>query len=265
MAQQIILFEKNRGDFSETDVVATASQGVGFETFAINRSNLSAWVTTGSVDADNTTFELDFGDLRDIDNIILVLHNFKNYTIQYWNGSAWTNFSTSISVTNNTSDTTRHSFTLVETTKVKLTVTGTMVANADKYLHQFICTKLIGQLNGWPIIKNAIRGRNKQRTKMLSGKESVREQIGFFSCTLEIAVTSDEEDLDLVEDLQDSNDGFLLWLCGGSESQFSSARQGYRLEDIPLVKCANEYKPNFYKGIYSLGLPVTLDLVEVVD
>ena len=56
MSGQIAFFEKNYADLDYANVAATASQGVGTEDFARNRRNDSAWITSGSVDADNTTF-----------------------------------------------------------------------------------------------------------------------------------------------------------------------------------------------------------------
>lgn len=265
MSAQVRFFEKNKADFSDSAVVATASQGVGFEVFALNRSNLSAWVTTGSVDADNTTFTIDFGDLHTIDSVILITHNFKAYTVKYWDGAAYQAFSTPINETTNTKATTFHQFNSVSTTKVQLTITGTQVANEDKYLFQFIVTKEIGQLNSWPVIDSPVISRNKASAKMISGKTSIREQIGFMAWTLSVAILSDSSDLDLIESLYLSNNGFLVWLCGGDEDQFSSKRIGYRLVDLPLMKCLNEYQPKFYEGLYKAGLVINVDLVEVVD
>lgn len=265
MSYQPRFFEKNKADFADSAVVATASQGVGFEYFALNRSNLSAWVTNGSVDADNTTFTIDFGNLHTIDTILLVLMNFKAYTIKYWDGSTYQDFSTAINVSGNSTETKFHQFNSVSTTKIQLTITGTMVANADKFLYQFIVTKQIGQFAGWPVIKNPIRSRNRQSSKMLSGKQSIREQVGFFSCSLMFKILSSSADLDLIESLYNSNEGFLVWLSGGSETQFSSEREGYRLEDLPLMKCSNEYKPEFYNGLYKAGVVISMDLVEVID
>ena len=264
MSGQIRFFEKNKIDISEPNISIAASQGDTYTDFVRNRSNLSAWQTTGSVDADNTTFEIDLVDPRSIDSIILIKHNFKSFTLQYWDGASWVDFSTAINPSTNTAETTFHQFTLVTTTKLKLTILGTIIANADKFLYQFIATEQIGQLNGWPIVKPVI-GRNRQRSKMISGKESVREQIDATQVKLNVNCWSNSADLSIVEELYDSNDGFLVWLSGGDESQFSSVRQGYRLEDLYLMKCIGEYKPAFYKGLYPSGLVIAIDLTEVVD
>jgi hypothetical protein len=265
MGAQIRFFDKNKADFSNISAIATASQGDTYADNVRDRSNNTAWVTTGSVDADNTTFELDFGEIKRIDSILLLKHNFKSYEIQYWDGAAYQDFATAIDETVFADDNSFHQFTAVETQKVLLTIRGTQIVDDEKKLYQFICTEEIGQFNGWPVIKGAKISRNRTRTKMLSGKENIREQVGAFSCSLSVAVTSDSEDLTIIESLHDANEGFLVWLSGGDEAQFSSVRKGYRLEDVYLMKCASELTNEFYKGIYPNGLVVKFDLVEVVD
>lgn len=265
MAQQIRFFEKNKADFSDEAVVLTASQGNDYAERATDRNDATAWMTTGSVDADNTTFEMDFGETKLIDSILLLKHNFKSYEIQYWDGANWVNFGTDIDETNYSADSSFHQFAEIETDAIKLTIRGTQTANEDKYLYHFIATQEIGQFNGWPQIKKPTLSRNRLRTKMLSGKESIREQIGAFSCQLTVTTLRDSEDLDLIETLHYQNQGFLVWLSGGDEAQFSSVRRGYRLEDLYLCKIAGELVNEFYQGIYANGLIVKFDLVEVVD
>jgi len=46
------------------------------------------------------------------------------YTVQYWNGSAFVDFSTPVNVTDNTAPNRTHTFTPVSTTKIRLTVTS---------------------------------------------------------------------------------------------------------------------------------------------
>jgi hypothetical protein len=265
MSGQIIFFEKNKADYSNPNVSATASQGAAYAEYALNRSNNSAWVTTGSVDADNTTFTVDFTDPRLISEILLVKHNFKAYTVQYYDGSNWQNFSPAISETTNTAETNRYSVTEVSAYQIRITITGTQTANQDKYLYQFIATKLIGQLAGWPVIKSPVLSRGRRSTAMLSGKRSITESVGHFECSLAVKEWKSNADLTIVETLYARNEGFLVWLSGGVTSQFSSVRQGYRLEDIFLMKCANEYRPEFVDGIYPRGLAIDMDLIEVVE
>lgn len=265
MSSTIVFADKNKLDISESEVVITASQGNDFTDFMRNRNNTSAWVTSGSVDADNTNIVVDFVNGVDLSLIALCKMNFKSYTIQYWNGSTYVDFSTAINVTLNTQESRSHEFTSVNTTKIRLIITGTMTANEDKFLYQFIATNLIGRLNGSPIIKNPTVSREKLKVKLMSGKTAIKEQVGFFATKLQIKVTSDSDDLDIIEQLYLTNQGFLVWLCGGDESQFSSRRIGYRKEDFFLMKCSDEYTVEWYRGLYMSGQVVDMDLVEVVD
>lgn len=265
MAQQVTFFKKSVCDYSNENVDISATQGNEFISYVLNRSNTSAWVTSGSQDSDNTTITVDFVDPQKFDNVLLVKHNFKAYTIKYWNGSAYTDFSTPVAETNNSAETTRHTFTRVTSSKIQIVVTGTMVADDDKFLYQLIVTELIGQLEYWPEIRKPTVSRNKQKSQTLSGKWSIRENIGSFAVQLALRSWSKENDLDIIEDLYDSTEGFLVWLCGGDEAQFfPRAPQGYRLEDIYLMKCSNEYMPEYSQFIYQMGLKITLDLVEIV-
>lgn len=265
MSAQIRFFDKSKCDFSNTNVTTLASQGDTTSRNVLDRSNNTAWLTTGSVDSDNTTLTIDFVDMFTIDSILLLQHNFKAYTIKYWDGAAYQNFASAISETANTDDNTYYSFTAVATTKIQITITGTMVANADKTLCQVIATAAIGKLNGWPVIKAPVSSRNKKITKMLSGKSNIAANVGGFSVNLTLQVTSDSADLDVIESIFNKSEGVLVWLGGGDESQFSSVRQGYRKEDLYLMLCANEYAPEYYQGIYSCGVNVDMKLIEVTD
>lgn len=265
MGQQVKFYKKNKLDISNEVAVLTASQGNDYVDYVRNRSNESAWVTTGSVDADLTSLEVDFVDERDVDFIFLVKHNFKAYTIQYWNGSSYVDFSTPISETTNTLDVTVHSFTKVSTSKIKLIVQGTMTANQDKFLFQFIATEFIAQFDRYPIIRDPAFDRNLAKTKMLSGKTAVAENVGGFEVTLRLVNTKTAADLAIFESLFFSLDGFLVWLSGGDETQFFTRVKGYRKEDVYLMKCSNDYSPEFVKSLYDFGLDVSMKLVEVVD
>lgn len=262
MSSQIIFFEKNKLDQTFSNVTVTASQGDDFTTFMRNRNNFTAWVTSGSQDSDNTNIECVFDSDVQLTDIILVKHNFDSYTIQYWNGSSYTDFSTAINVSGNTSETTQHNFTQVTTTQIKLIITGTMTPDDDKFLFQFIATDRIGQLEGWPII-NPIDDKNRIVSKMLSGKKRIVENIGGLRCSLTVRNWSSDADLLIVEQLYNSKEGFLVWLGGGQESQFTAIRVGYRLEDIYLMKTSNEYNPAYVSGIYTSGVKMKINLEEI--
>lgn len=271
MGTQIKFFEKNLYDLSRpniditiTDSVAT-NTGESFVDYIRNRKNDSAWITTGSSDVGTTTLTLDMTNEQTITDIILIGHNFKAFTLKY-DDSGWTDFSTPIAETTNAEDFNSYSFTSVTTTKLQLIITGTMVADAEKYLKQFIATTKLGsgQLNGWPEIKAPKHDSNKKITKMLSGKVNVVESVGAFSCRLSVKSWSDDTDLDLVEEIYFNREAVLMSLSGFDEDQFSSVRIGYRREDLYLVRAIDDYTPEFYKNAYKCGLKINMRLQEAI-
>jgi len=263
-AEQIMFFERNKADYSDSNVTATASQGSEYASRVLDRSNATAWQTTGSVDADNTTLTIDMVDEHDVTDIILIKHNFKAFTVKYWNGSSYVDFSTPISQTVNTDSTSHYSFTQVQTTKIQVTITGTQTPNDDKHLYQLIVGNLIGQLTGWPVIKAPKHTKNIKKNVMLSGKTDIVQNVGAFSTQLMVKNWNSDADLDIIETLYSSSEGFLVWLCGGNEDQFSTQRLGYKKEDIYLMKCTDDYSPEYVDGLYKTGLNIKMTLTEVV-
>lgn len=264
MSSQITFFEKNRGDRTNPNVTANASEGFDSAAFALSNTRLNAWVTSGSVDANNTTWSVDYADKRDLSEIILVKHNFRSFKVQWWDGAAYQDFTPAINETSNTSSVNRYSVSQVSTSNVRVTVYGTQTANSEKFLYQFIASSLIGRLNGWPIISNLVYSKNKRDLQVLSGKHVIAQNVGAVSFNLSVKEWKDPADLTIMETLAGSSEGFLVWLCGGDEAQFSSKRLGYRLEDFFLMKVQNEYSPDFAEGGYTRGLKISFDFVEVV-
>jgi len=265
MGQPILFFFKNKADISNPNVTFTASEGNTFAPRVGNRSNRTGWITTGSTDASGTTFEVDLIDARDLTDIILVKQNFKDYTIKKFDGVSFVDFTPAISVTGNTLETKRHEVTKEAIQKILITITATMVADDDKIMSQLILTEKIGQLVGFPEIKKPTISQNRKRNRMLSGKFNINQQVGGFSMDLKWIVNKLTNDLTIIEDLYNKREGFLVWPSGGDEDQFLFQGEGYRLEDIFLMKTANEYRPELRKSLYVTGYRYTTKLVEVVD
>lgn len=266
MAQQIRFFRKSFADFERTYVTATASNSPGQASQVFARSNRTGWGTFGSNDAENTTFTINLGDTPTFDSLLLINHNWKNYKIQYLasDGVTWTDFSPTVNPTTSNESTTLHTVPSTISSGLKATIYGTQVPNAEKFLSQFIVSKSLGQFNSWPIIKDPILGRALQEQGMLSGLSNILQNKGRYSASLIVDCMKNSADLALVETLFQMPEGFLFWPGGGDETQFSSVRMGYRKQDIYLVRCKNEFKPEFYKGAYFSGMAVRMDLVEVI-
>ena len=268
---QIIFFKKSWIDLDQsgtsitvTDAVAT-NTGSAYTSHMTNRNNRSGWMTTGSTDAANTELLIELGENRAITDILLIGHNLKAYTIQYWDGSIYTDFSTAISETTNTEDNTDYNFTSVSSSKIKLIITGCMTADDDKKITQLIISDRLGQLSAYPIIKSPRLSQNRKRLKMLSGKSFVVETVGDFSSKLSVKNWNTDADLSLLENIYFDSQSVLMWPCGGDETQFSHVRQGYRKEDIYLIRPADEWNPEWYDGLYKTGMRISVNFVEVIS
>lgn len=267
---QIKLFNKNIADIDNPNIAITVtdsiavSDGQDIIDFVRNRNNNSAWVTTDSTDAANTTLEIDMADVEFIDTIILVNHNFKSFTIKYWD-TGWVDFSTPINETTNSDLTTEFAFDEVLASKIQIVINGCQEVDADKILKQLIIAKTLRQLDAFPEIKSPKHSRNRAISRMLSGKSNFVSQVGGFTVDLKVKYWKNSDDLEAIEKIYTNRLPVLVWLCGGDEDQFSSKRIGYRKEDLYLMRPSNDYIPEWYNSIYTTGLSITVKLVEVVD
>lgn len=272
MAQQIKFFNKNKLDIDNNSVALTVTDttatndGTTFLNNMRNRNNASGWLTTGSNDAANTTIIFDMTDEQSITDIIIVKHNLKAFTVKYWNGSSYVDFSTPISETTNTEETNYFEFDSVSTSRIQLIITGAQVVDADKVIRQFIATEklLTGEFIGWPLVRRARHSTAKQISKMLSGKINVVESSGAFSFELSVRNWNIDADLSIVEEIFFGRKGVLVSLSGGDDAQFSHKRVGYRKEDLYLVRATNDYTPDWVSGIYTNGIKIKLRLAEAI-
>lgn len=270
MGSAPIFFSRSKMDISLgtalaitiTDSVAS-DNGESFSDLVRNRNNRSGWATTGSTDAANTTFTVTWNDEVSFDNLFLVLMNFKAFTVKYWDGAAYVNFSTAISETNNMTPTKRYTFDEVTTTRIQIIITGTMSTDDDKFMRQLIVCSLYGQFTTQFALDNVVLSQTRKVTQLLSGKSKITRNVGAFQCTFQKKNVSNGSDLTLIEDLYSVVDGFLVWLCGGDESQFRNVRVGYRYEDIFLCDFKTEYNPDWAGGFYMNGIDVKFTILEI--
>lgn len=242
----------------------------------IDKSRDTFWRSVGSSDVTTETLTITFGEVQ-IDRLILQDHNFKGFTVQYWNGSTWTHFANVVGLDGSKANITEtafadttayYEFTAVTTTKIKISVTTAQTTNAEKYLCQAIACSEIGTLTGFPQVKTPKFSRKTRRNEMLSGKVSVAKGAEFFSVKLDFEKypTSLYADLDLAMTLTDRDDPFLVWLCGGRRgaSYFRYATRGFRLKDIYCMQATKDVAPEYYRSTYTNPVGLELQLEEHV-
>lgn len=266
---QPIIFKKNKADFEIDHVTVTVDPSAqdpdGLARSILDRSSRTAWVTESSNDAETITIVVDMVDTRYFSDIVILGTNIKAYTLKYWDagGGAWADFSTPISVTDHAEDWIHHNFTQVLSSKVQLVITGTQVADSDKVIRRFEILERIGQFEGWPMFKRVRIDRQDKATLMLNNKYFIVDGPPSYSCALEVDNWNIAADVAIVESMYNRGEGFYIWPCGGNEDQFSMDVEGYRPEDLYLVRTRGPFRADRVKGWYRAGLKVNVPLVEV--
>lgn len=269
---QIKFFEKSRSDKSKVDTQYSALSNEDFLPYLFDRSNQTFWISSGSDDTTTEYIEIEFDQAYDIDRLCLVKNNFKDFNVRYDLASAWTHFAnvetlegtqSNITETANTKETNYYQFDSVNTSKIRIEATKTQTADQEKKLYQFIVSEEIGTFEYWPGI-SMTSSKNKLISRVLSGKEIINDNIGFAQIQLEFTSYPSANDLNIGDDLIASADPFLIWLCGGDETQFSTEREGFRLEDFYLMKVRDEVRGEFTNNLYKSGYNFRLVMKEHV-
>lgn len=264
----IVIFEKNKIDIDLDDVTITATDhladdnGQEFVDFLRNRKNDSGWATTGSSDASNTMLEVMTGDLQNFSDLILIGHNLKSYTAEFWDGTEWNEFEPAIDVTDNAAEVTAHQFDEVMAYGIRLRARGTIVPDDDKFISQLVITSRLGEFVSQPVVKKPTISRGRKTRKMLSGRASVTRTLGAFSCSLVFNAHKNANDQALMELMYSSVSGFLVWLCGGNLTQMPLSVPGFRLGDVFLMSAVNEFDTEWRDGHFAHGQTAEIQLVE---
>ena len=245
-----------------TDATA-ADDGQGIVDNLRDGSNNTGWGTVGSDDAALTTIEFDFGESQDSQDIIMVDHNFKSFKWQRFNGAIFVDIP-GLDVVDNQDTTSHFEFGPDDAEKYLLIIRETFVADDDKFMAQVYITKTIGQFQITPFIEDPEISRNRREVGLISGAKKVFFHVGTFSCNITFDYSTNVKDLEMVEALFDRFDGFHVWLNGGDPKQFRTERFGFRLKDIFLVICRNEYKPRMTDNHYKRGTTIDIRLVGTV-
>jgi hypothetical protein len=266
----ITLYEKNKMDQDNPNVLldvidATATNdGTDFLFKLKDRSNDTGWATTGSNDAALTQIDIDLGDPYNINRIMLLNHNLKAYTLKYWNGAAYVDFSTPIAETVYAQDASFHSFDLVSARLFRFIVQGTQIANADKTLSQLIFTRQVGVFTAQPNVSRAESNKNRIVERTVSGRRMVSLREGGFMVTVKFMPNKTQNDIDLIMDLYESNEGRLISLVGGDDSSVPIDIFGFQKKDMFLLIPSDDLDSAFFNGRFSHGNATQMTLVESI-
>lgn len=257
----------------------SASTGDNAASYAIDRNAETKWRSLASNDSTTETLTITFNGNQTIDRIFIMDHNWKNFVIQYDVSGTWTHFTSvtgiggslaNLTQTNYSRSTAYYEFTPITTGLIRIQITTTQVANAEKYCSQIIATEELGTLVGYPDVKDVELDRSSRVTKTISGKVVVQKSIETvdFDLTFKNYPRSDvyNVDIDLMMALHDREDPFLVWLCGGrvGTPYFAYTLRGWRPQDLYLMQVTKAYKLGYTDNIYNNGLNAKVSLEESI-
>ena len=265
-------FDKNKALFRDGNTVnATSNEDAA--KFIIDVSRYTRWESVGSNDITTETLTINFNGTQDIDRLIFTGHNFKNYTVTYNGTTEFTNVSgldgalvAGISEADYDKGTSYYSFDSALINSITITINTTQTVDVDKFLVQFIATKELRTLAGFPRVQNVQHNRNIKGSQVISGKNVIQKGYETTSFRMNFKTYPIQADIDLIESLHEREDSFLVWLCGGryGVEHFRISQRGWRLEDVYNMQISNVYRTSYEKGIYQNGVNTTPYFVEVV-
>lgn len=229
-----------------------------------NRSNIydndlnSTLQSVGSTDATPEVWEIVFTSSKTFNRLFIGNHNIKSGTLQYWNGSAYTDFSSVISWSANATANNYYEFNSVSTTKIKLTMNTTMVVNAEKFVGELRVMLNFGEMGVNPqLIRPKLGGGGNSFDVRTGGNVTIRFPDKFKG---KINFTKlDATDYALLQSLRDAYDSFYVYPCGGSTS---NVEECYRVQDMYFVNWVNDKEPIPRGELLGVGVAMNMELKE---
>ncbi len=251
---------------SDNGGAVTVSSGSVAANYAIDKLPYTYWTSVGSNDSTQETITVSFAS-QAITRILLLDHNWKDYTVKYWNGSAYVHFASVVGMDGSMTNITETAFAdsssyyevaSVTTTLIQIKVNKTQTADAQKYIATIMPTIELGTFAGFPTINPVNLTRTVRTMQMLSGRVKMVKQPAAFSVTLSFQnypVLSYSADINVITTLIDRETPFYIWLCGGrrGSNYFSANMRGFRLQDVYRVQIDSDYVSNWTDNIFRSG------------
>jgi len=248
------------------DAIASAPVSGGASVDNLLNSNRETFYrSVGSSDSITEEIEITFSEAKTIDRLFLKDFNGKDFNVMYDLSGVFTHFANVIDINGSQTNITETTFSestyyaefdQVSTDKIRIQILKTQIADEEKFINQVIVTEEISTLVGFPEIKQVNLDRNLRSKKTVSGKFSIQKSLETFLFNLSFANYPSSDiynvDIDAALELQDSEDPFLVWLCGGRFGKpfFNYTLPGFRLEDVVQMQIGASYKLKYLDNIY---------------
>lgn len=271
----IKFFDRSKA-LSRDGATITATSGDDSSIYTLSLNKYIGWTSVGSTDATTETLNIDLITSKTINIILLVDHNFKEFTVKYWNGSTYVDFTTvtgidgtlggGISETSFSQDTAYYEFDEISTTKIEITITKTQTVDAQKSLIYANITSEIGTFDGFPNVNNVSHSRNSRIKKSLSFKDINQKSYETVAISMDLMRYPGQNDIDIIDILHTLDETFQIWLCGGryGTTYFRFAQRGWNLKDIYNVQMIDDLGATYADNVYVHGVNKTLTVNEAV-
>jgi len=254
---------------------ATASSNDDGVQYILSPVRWAKWISVGSSDATEETITITFPGSKTINRLFLLGINLKEFDVKYFNGLSFVDFtnvigvngveSTSINETDFALDSAYYEFNQVTTSQVQIKARTTQVADEEKMITTFIATQEIGTLLGYPKVSSTL-SNNEKRSKALSQRAVIQKTYERVSIKLAFKTHPFQNDLDIMENLFESIDSYLIWPCGGRSGSdyFRIEQKAWRLDDVYQVQNRGKFKSDYEKNIYTNGFNKSVTFEESV-
>lgn len=256
-------------------VAATATSNNQGANNMLSTNKYTQWQSVGSTDASAEEILIALPTAKAIDRILLIDFNLKDFSILYFNGTTFVNFSNVIGVngeekasiveTTYNRDSAYYEFSEVTTSQIKIIATKSQVVDAQKFIGQFIATKEIGTFLGYPKV-NPDSDRNETVAKTLSNKVVVQKSYETTDIKMTFKTYPYQADMDIIDELFDREDPFLVWPCGGrtGTQYFKVNQRSWRLRDVYNMQLTGQVKNDWEANVYVMGFNKMLKFQEHV-
>jgi hypothetical protein len=269
----IKFFKRNTALFS-SGTTATASSNSSSANNILTNRQLTYWQSIGSDDTTTETITITYNKTVTIDRILLNRINFKEFTVQYDVAGTPTDFTNvigldgalvgGISETAFADETAYYEFDSISTTGIIITATKTQTADQEKLIYNLFTTEELGTLEGYPQISAIDINRGDNVSRGLSRLANVQKGYETKEFSIDFNNYPSQSDYDLVKTLVDSQDSFLVWLCGGRRgtAYFRFLIDAYKLRDIINMQTSGGIKPFYPNGVYINAPSVSINLLN---
>ena len=249
--------DENRIDNNATFAFTSAATALSIYLYDNNRDK--QLVSSGSNDATDEVFQIDFAVDKTFDRIFVDNHNIKAGKVEYWNGAAWVDFSSVIAWSANTDTSNYYEFDSVTTGKVKLTMNTTQVVDAEKVVGQFRCFTELGTVVVNPSSMQPIFAESSVLHNM-EGAGSLYVRFGERYETVMNFMDSADVDMTLFRALKNRGLPFYTYPSGGLTTR---TQEGFRTQDMYYVNYINNYSPTVKANIFGIGTALSMHLKGV--